>query len=223
MHYVYIMHETSRLVLTTARDGVRGALREMILEGELASGSRLEEVELAERLGVSRTPVREALIALERDGLVRSRPHHGFTVTPADANLVREAYPILAALEGAAMRLAWPKLRDAAGELVELNTRLSVAKTSAEQFQFDHAFHSRLTADCGNARLLELLAVERASARRFDGADRRGTADQAGSCREHAAIIAAIRKDDLEEASARLQDHWDRGVDVVIEWLEKSS
>jgi DNA-binding GntR family transcriptional regulator len=195
----------------------------MILDGELAAGSRIEEVDLATRIGVSRTPVREALIALERDGLVQSRPHRGFTVTPADASLVREAFPVLAALEGAAMRLAWPRLREVASELAELNGKLAAAKARADQYALDHAFHARLTADCGNDRLLELLEIERARARRFDGADRRGTADQAGSCREHAAIIAAIRKDDLAEAASRLQDHWERGIGVVIQWLEQSS
>lgn len=216
-----MMHVVSKVVLSRARDDVRGLLRDMILSGELAGGARIEEVELAERMGVSRTPVREALIALERDGLVRSRPHRGFVVEAADAGLVREAYPILSALEAAAVRLSWPALKAAASELSDINNQLAAAKGRIEQYRLDRAFHARLTADCGNPRLLALLDVERTRAQRFDGAEARGTADHAGSCREHAAIVAAVRKGDLDGVLRQLAAHWERGVEVVVGWLEQ--
>ncbi len=218
-----MIHSERRLNRNRARDDVRGLLREMILAGELAADSRVEEVEIAGRIGVSRTPVREALIALEHEGLVRSRPHRGFVVAAADAAMVRETYPILAALEIAAMRLAWDTLKDALPELIDLNTRLGAATSRADQYACDHGFHQRLTCDNGNARLSATLEMERTRAQRFDGAEQRGTADQTGSCAEHGRIIAAIEANQLAVAVATLQEHWDRGTGVVIAWLEQSA
>ena len=105
MYYVYIMPTHYRITPVRTRDQVRDALRAMILDGQIRSSSRIEEVDIGESLGVSRTPVREALIALEQEGLVRSRPNRGFIVAPADADLVSEAFPVLGALEAAALRL----------------------------------------------------------------------------------------------------------------------
>src|SRR4051794_1931565 len=103
-----------------ARDQVRARLREMIGEGTLAPGQRLDEMGLAAAIGASRTPVREALIALEQEGLVQSRPNHGFSVAPMDERLVREVYPILGALEAAAVELAGDRLMALVPKLSEI-------------------------------------------------------------------------------------------------------
>ncbi len=192
----------------------------MIARGTLAGGARLDEVALSDRIGVSRTPLREALIALEGEGLVQSTPNKGFTVVLANEALVREVFPILAALEAVAVRLSGEAVVKAAPELAALNQELLSARSKPKQYELDSAFHRRLTASCGNARLLKLLAVHRDMARRFDGAHARGTADQAGSCREHAEIVAVIEKGRLDKAADLLIAHWRRGEDVVIAWLK---
>lgn len=222
MYHVYIMQD-AKLTLSRARDDARTLLRTMVLSGEFAAGARIEEVELAARIGVSRTPVREALIALEQEGLVRSRPHRGFVVVPADAALVRETYPVLAALEGAALRLSWTALRDEVGELKRLNDGLADAVEREKQYALDQGFHEALTRHSGNARLQTLLDIERARARRFDGADDRGTADRDGSCEEHARIVQAIARDDMDAALKTLDEHWRRGTEVVVRWLAETS
>jgi DNA-binding GntR family transcriptional regulator len=76
------------------RDQIKALLSTMIQEGALRSAQHLDEVGLSQRLGVSRTPLREALIALESDGLVRSIPNKGFVVVDANRALVREVFPI---------------------------------------------------------------------------------------------------------------------------------
>jgi DNA-binding GntR family transcriptional regulator len=86
--------QTPLLTRRRARDDVRDLLKSMIRDGALPGGARLDEVRLSERLGVSRTPLREALIAIEAEGMVRSTPNRGFIVVRADAELVREIYPI---------------------------------------------------------------------------------------------------------------------------------
>jgi len=216
------MMQNDRIVLTRARDDVRTVLRRLIVSGEFAGGDRLEEVEIATRLGVSRTPVREALIALEHEGLVRSRPNRGFALVPADADLVRESFPILAALEAAAMRLAGARLAAALPDLRTLDLRLAAATRRSRMYELDHDFHRRLVRDCGNARLLALIEAERTRAQRFDGAHRRGMADRDGSRAEHRAIIEAIARGDTEGAARALVAHWERGTGVVVAWLERS-
>jgi DNA-binding GntR family transcriptional regulator len=214
------MHKLGRANLRLARDEARDLLRESILSGGLAPGETLEEVQIAAGLGLSRTPVREALIALEEQGLVRSRPHRGYVVAPADAELVRQTYPILAALEAEAVRAAGADLRAHVERLRATNEALSKTPDKTRQHTLDRAFHSILVGACKNERLLRLIEIEWARARWFDGAQKRGTADRDGSCAEHLAIIEAIEHDDHVGAAALLHAHWHRGIGVVTKWLE---
>jgi DNA-binding GntR family transcriptional regulator len=208
------------LTRVRARDQVKTLLRSMIAEGALAGGEHLDEIGLSRRIGVSRTPLREALIALEGEGLVQSVPNKGFSLVTADEAMVRDVFPILAALEAQAVTLSGERLIAVAPELAALNERLARTTRKATQYQLDAAIHCGLTDHCGNARLLKLLETHRELARRFDGAGARGTADQAGSCREHRAIIAAVRAGELALARDLLLAHWRRGEDVVIAWLQ---
>ena len=207
------------LVRMRARDQVKTLLQSMIGEGTLAGGEHLDEIGLSRRIGVSRTPLREALIALEGEGLVQSVPNKGFRVVAASEALVREVFPILAALESQAVLLAGPKLISNVRELVAINELLANTTRKAKQYAFDVAFHKLLTEQCGNQRLIRLLESHRLLARRFDGASARGTADQKGSCDEHAQIVAAVKGGKLTRAAELLIAHWQRGEDVVIEWL----
>jgi DNA-binding GntR family transcriptional regulator len=217
------MHSDGKVHLRRARDEARDLLREGILRGDLAPGAPLEELQVSARLGVSRTPVREALIALEHEGLVKSQPRKGYVVVPANAALVRETYPILAALEAAAVRTGGAKLNSRASELHQLNGELSRATGTHRQHELDRAFHGALVAPCANERLLYLIGIEWTRARRFDGAHARGTADREGSCAEHSAIIAAIERGDSSRAAELLLGHWERGIGVVIKWLDNNA
>src|SRR3569623_316123 len=81
------------------RERLETALREMVVTGALEPGGKLNERVLAGRLGASRTPLREALLQLEREGLIRSDLRRGFTVEPLSAQEVREVYPMNACLD----------------------------------------------------------------------------------------------------------------------------
>lgn len=216
------MQDTLSLTRRRTRDQVRDRLRASIAGGEFAAAPRLDEVRLSRRMGVSRTPLREALIALEEEGLVQSQPNKGFLVVPADDSLVREVYPILGALERLAVGLAGERLQAAVPELDDLNERLAIETVPARQYALDLAFHERLVSDCGHPRLLRLIEIHRLQARRFDGAYSRGTADRDGSCAEHRELIAALREGRTADAQRDLEAHWRRGKDVVIAWLEET-
>lgn len=182
---------------------------------------RVEEVRISVQLGVSRTPVREALIALEQEGLVRSWPQRGFVVVRPDVALVREIYPLLASLEAAAVRLAGGALHGATPRLRRLNRALAVESRTARQYDLDREFHATLTAGCGNARLLRLLDMERTRAQLVDGSHERGLANLRGSVAEHDGIVDALERAQPAAAADILTGHWENGIEVVARWLEE--
>src|SRR3954469_2267925 len=92
------------------RDRAYVALRDAIVDGTLAPGERLRDAELCTWLGLSRTPVREALNRLEHDGLVESAPQRFTRVAPLDRRTARDAFPVVAALHALAAELAHPRL-----------------------------------------------------------------------------------------------------------------
>ena len=211
------------LIRRRARDDVRDLVRTMIREGDLPGGARLDEVQLSQRIGVSRTPLREALIAIEAEGLVRSSPNRGFIVVRADAELVREIYPIKGALESAALRLGADEARARVPELRAINDKLAAETSKAKMHKLDSQFHDVLLAGCKNERLMAMVDTYRAEARRVDGAHKRGMADQHGSCRDHAGVLDALEAGDFDQAETRLRAHFRRGADVVIGWLEANT
>jgi DNA-binding GntR family transcriptional regulator len=211
------------LALTRARDQACDLLREMILTGELAPAAHVEEIKLSEQIGVSRTPVREALIALEQEGLVSSNPRKGFVVVGANEALVREVFPIIAALEVAAVRQGADKLISATAKLSSINRMLTREHKRARRYELDRAFHTALTEPCGNKRLLHLLDMERARMRLIDGAHHSGLADPEGSVAEHESIIVAIERENIEQAAQRLEQHWHDGIEVVAKWFQQRS
>lgn len=213
------MQRNVRLQPRRNREDVARVLRRLISTGEMPVGERVNEVRLSERLGVSRTPIREALIGLEHAGWVHSEPNKGARVVPADEQLVTEVYPILAALEAEALQLSGGRLVAAKDELVQLNSRLRQEHRPAQQHALDSAFHRRLVRDCGNRKLLALIDTQWALARRFDGAFERGTANHRGTCEQHEQITEEIGANRLPRAAELLRQHWHQGIEVVRTWL----
>jgi DNA-binding GntR family transcriptional regulator len=200
------------------RDDIVGRLATLIASGEL-EGGRLKEVKLASQLGVSRTPLREALLILEREGLVTSEVNKGFRVAELSEARVRELYPILGALEGLAVRESGERLRARVGELRAVNAALRTSRTKARRHALDRRFHELLRDACPNRSVVALVQRLWLSAQRFDGAADRGMADPVGSLREHVAITDAIARGDFAGAAGRIDEHWRRGIDVVVRWL----
>ncbi|ASP21083.1 putative D-xylose utilization operon transcriptional repressor [Antarctobacter heliothermus] len=139
-------------------------LLDEIREGRLMPGERLRETELAERLGVSRTPVREAIRQLEADGLVGHVPRIGASVRKLDYAEVMELYEMRAVLEGTAARLAARAASEVElQELAALNEQLAGAGTGPEASQLNRIFHATLL-DAAKNRFLSrsMLSLQRA-------------------------------------------------------------
>lgn len=203
------------------RDEIVQELAGLIASGELREVERLKELELAARLGVSRTPLREALLVLESEGLVVSEVNKGFRVAALSEARVRELYPILGSLEALAVRGGGGPLLARAGELCAVNERLRVARGNVRRHALDRQFHELLWSGSENATLVDLLRRLWRQAQQFDGAAERGMADLDGSTSDHAAIADAIGRGELDGAACRLEAHWRKGVDVVIGWLRR--
>ena len=123
-------------------DEVAKVVRTMILDGRLPAGDRINEVHLSAQLGVSRTPLREALSRLVNEGALRDEPRRGVFVKPLTAEEVQAIYPIRAILDPAALRLAGIPTADKIAALGELNSRLASATDPDEAVRLDDEFIS---------------------------------------------------------------------------------
>jgi DNA-binding GntR family transcriptional regulator len=191
-------------------DEVSKAIRSAILDGRLGRGTHLVERELADQLGVSRTPVREALRRLEREGLLVYEPRRGMVVSGFDEQSVRDLYLMRELLEGLAARLAAE--RHQPGEMEELERRLREAEAAVERDDVDAAAAENVALTlqiyrmAHSPRLEQTLAALRDYIESFTRAGYRDDCRLRQAHREHTAIVAAIRAGDgaLAEELTRL-------------------
>ncbi|MEU7787514.1 GntR family transcriptional regulator [Amycolatopsis sp. NPDC049159] len=182
-------------------DEVADRVRDAIFGGVYAPGSALREVELAEALGVSRGPVREALLKLEREGLVRSEWHRGTTVTALSDADVAELDSLRAALEQLAVALVVERAPDLA-EVDAVVGRMERAADAHEMVRCDLAFHDAVYAAAGHRRLREAWEAIRSQVHLFlltrIGVEAEGYLD--GIPAEHRELAEALRARDLDAA-----------------------
>ncbi len=195
----------------TLREQVADHLREEILANRLAPGTELGEVMLAQSLGISRGPLREALGQLAAEGLVTIVPRRGAVVRRLTRQEFLDAYQVREALESLAIRLAVPRLTDT--ERAELRRmcaemELEAAAGNAERFfEINHDFHSLLVHASGNQKLEELHAQLIGQMGRLlkKSVELRGGVEQ--SAAEHRGILAAVDARDPERAARLLEEH----------------
>jgi DNA-binding GntR family transcriptional regulator len=184
---------------------IAALLRELIISGDLKPGEQLRQRDLAERFGVSVTPVREALRWLESEGLVRYDAHKGSTVAEAEAGATREKYQIRAVLEGLAAFLAAPKISDEdIRELESYNERLTEADLSpGEVNDVNRTLHFRVYEMAGSPLLMALMRLLWQSFPQ--GPQMARPRDE--SVAEHKELIEALRDRDAARAQAITQQH----------------
>ena len=143
------------------RDVVFNTLRNAILTGELSPGERLMEIKLADQLGVSRTPIREAIRKLELEGLVVNTPRKGAEVANISAEDLRDVLEVRRSLEVLAIRLACDKMTEETLELLHENIdafKHSIdAKATSDIASVDVSFHDIIYKSTGNNRLIQIL------------------------------------------------------------------
>jgi DNA-binding GntR family transcriptional regulator len=202
-------------------DSVVIALREMIVDGRLKAGDRINEVHLSQRLGISRTPLREALIRLTAEGALASRPRSGFYVRPLSIEEFEQIYPIRAILDPEALRLAGSPPPERLLRLERSNRKLAETVDPEAILKLDDAWHLELLADCPNAVLLGLIKQFILRTRRYELALMRDRRNVEHTIRDHDDVLAALRKGDLEAACLALRRNMESGKAPIIAWLQQ--
>ncbi|MBS1886142.1 MAG: GntR family transcriptional regulator [Actinobacteria bacterium] len=184
---------------------VTASIREMILTGEIEGGVQLRQRDLAAQLGVSPTPVREALRRLESEGLVVSGQHRTSTVVNAEFGAVEENYRIRAGLESLGASLAAERITDEElDRLEEINDRLKeLGDEGGERQALNADFHFQMYVAAQSPSLLALL---RLLWRAFPGGPQ-ALRPAAESCREHDELLQALRDRDPDRAEQVANDH----------------
>lgn len=209
---------------TALPEAVAERLRTLIIEGELAPGARLNERELSERLGVSRTPLREAFRMLAADGLLVQLPNRGAQVVALSPDDVRHAFEVMASLEGLSGELACQRVTAAdIADLRALQDEMEVAHRRHDlpnYYRVNRAIHDRLNAIAANPILTHTFRTlnTRLHALRFRSNLVQGKWDQAVA--EHRDMITALAARD----GARLRDllirHLRAKLQAVLETME---
>ena len=193
-----------------------------IVEGEIPPGTRLVESRLAEQLGVSRTPVREALFRLHQEGFVLTSAGRGFSVKPLDDKEARELFPILSALEALALAMAGPLLVLDVEALSEANRSLAkLARNPLQAIEADTAFHELLLRHCPNTSLLEMIDGVRRRLLRYEYVYMADETLIDVSMAQHEAIIECISKCDFEGAAKALDTNYESGKALVLSKLRR--
>jgi DNA-binding GntR family transcriptional regulator len=203
--------------MTTA-EVVAAQLREEIRRGEVPPGTWLRQGQVAERFGVSPTPVREAFARLQAEGLMRINAHRGAIVFDLTAEDLRESYAIRAALESLAVTVAIPKLTpEALAELEDLAERMREEEDPAAWTELNNRFHQLLVELSGWPRLSSMVANLRDASRAYIRTFVARASRRAEANREHREILAACRAGDADRAAAVMRQHLQRAGQVVIE------
>ncbi|PSL18175.1 GntR family transcriptional regulator [Shimia abyssi] len=210
-------------------DGLQGntvyeTLLNHIQEGQLAPGDRLRETDLAARLGVSRTPIREAIRQLEADGLVTHLPRQGASIRRLEYAEVIELYEMRAVLEGTAARMATRAASEIElAELSAINDDLRHSSSAADAYRVNRMFHSALLDAAKNRFLIKSMnSLHRALMIL-------GPTTLAEESRiqivadEHARVLIAMRDRDADAAERQMIAHIDTSQQVRIRALRSLS
>lgn len=220
---------TKKLSKTLMRAEVYADLRAWIIDGTLKPGEKLRDAELAEALGVSRMPVREAFLRLEDEGLVETSANRWTRVSYVDVGQAKRIYPLIIALEGLALSLSLGAGRLGEAEISkmeEANAQLSRAlkeeSRAVEASEADGRFHAVFVDAADNPELASILDNLKAKLRRLEVAYFDGCMIADRSAVEHAQLIEALKRGDHTRASEVLEANWRASLQRLVEGLEES-
>ena len=196
------------------------AVRDLIATGQLREGERVNEVHLAERLGVSRTPLREALNRLAGEGALAVQPKRGMFVRPLTLDEFDQIYAIRALIEPEALRLAGVPDAAQLRRIEAVNVKLKAAQGEAA-IALDDDWHRALIEACPNRVLLDIIANMIERTRRYELALMREAKNVATATGEHEQVMAALRAGDLDAACKALKQNLTPGREPIVKWLRE--
>lgn len=202
-----------RITRRTLHDEVLERLRDMIIEGRLEPGQRINEGQVGGQLGVSRTPLREAIKTLASEGLVEVLPAKGAIVRRFSAQDLYQVLEVLKALEQLGGRIACAQASDetiaAIHALHRRMLELYRTRERLEYFKLNQAIHTATVAASGNQVLVEMHGTLQSRIKRLRFIGNEGPEKWAGAVAEHEEMMAALLKRDAQALSAAIGKHMD--------------
>lgn len=199
---------------------LRHLIRQQISDGDLPPGQHVNEVHLAERLDVSRTPLREALSQLTAEGLLECKPRRGFFTKKLSVDEVSQLYPLRAYLDPQALRMAGLPDPGRIAELRRINSQIANAQgRPSRAIDLDDKWHRLLLADCPNEILLGFIDQLIWMSRRYEYAYLMQTDNIEMATNEHEAILDALESGDLAAACKMLKQNMTSAREPLLAWL----
>jgi len=212
--------ESSMITREPVRATVKDLLYRWILEGDAVPGQPLKLSDAAARLGVSVTPIREALVEMEGEGLVRTEMGRGFVVRPLSIEEAEELYPLIMMLEVRALRSMDQPTEAQFQELDEINLELSQeGHDPGQAMALDTRWHDRLLKDALGEVTREVLEMLKRRAYRYDFRYMASTGGRPSTA-QHREVVEALRKGDREAAAAALEENWRASPALLVPWLK---
>ena len=221
-------HSSPRIFDTrgTLAQDVEAHLEKMIIEGQLEPDERLVPEVLAKQFGLSKSPVREALTRLQKEGLVRSQPRIGFFVAQIDLADIEDIYPIRASLNGLLVKTLIERgygddfIPDLENILAEMEAKCE-ADDVAAYFDLNVRFYKFMQSSCHNHHLTGLINQLGKMVLRF----RYLSLSQPGHCRRsllnHQSLVASLKKRDVAAATKMVQVIIDNALDVLRDYFRE--
>lgn len=207
-----------RVVAQPIRAQIRREVADRILDGRLPPLAPVRHAEMARELGVSVTPLREALIELAREGLLEARPNRGFVVAPFGERELRDLYALIRQLEAGSLR-DHPPAASRHERLGALNRELAGATGDPwRAVELDIEWHRELLADDPNEIRREVLEGLKLRAVRYAYAYLREVGRIPQSAEEHRTILVRLRDEDVAGAARALEENWRPR--RMLEWLD---
>ena len=207
------------------RDVAFQTLRKGILHGELKPGERLMEIQLANRLGVSRTPVREAIRMLELEGLVINTPHRGAQVASITEKDLQDVLEVRKGLEEMSIRLACERITDQQlQELYEASRRFEKQAESDEDIMklaaADEAFHAIIYKASGNQRLEQLINNLLDQMFRYRIEYLKDEANRQSLITEHDELWNSLKNRDYNRSRKFMRQHIERQMESIMQMIQ---
>lgn len=208
---------------TNLRDQVKQEILTRLATGSLLPGTSINEAQLAGELNISRTPLREALIALQQDGVIVSEAGKGFSWAPVSVQEFREITPIIAALEALALtETPLDALQAIAPHLLaDAQAHTAESEVHSELITADDAWHAIFLDACPNRRLVDLITTQKTALHRYERLVVRDDVIVRRVAKEHLAIAECLLNGDKEGAIAALHTNWINGRDRLVAQLEE--
>ena len=215
---------TQSVIRQPLRRAARQLVLERLLSGSLAPGERINESRLSAEIGVSRTPLREALIRLEIEGFVENDNGRGFTVLPLDAGRARDLYTVMGLLESQALEASVPHGEVLLERLAAVEDRRAAAKRSHDfetAVGLDQQWHTLLVSRCSNEELLGIISMVKHRLYRYEYVLTRQREWQGRDHDNHTRIVEALREGNRPLAVEILKHHWQKGAEIRAAWLDQ--